>query len=159
VVKTRIHSDYNHEKVLFTGKDLAICNFGGDPTRSFSERRLKRSPLRDVASMINSFNYAAYTGLLLNNQIRKEDIPKLTPFAQMWIQYVSGLFMKSYLETVKGSAFIPEDKQDLSILLQTFLLEKAIFDLNHELNERPDWVMVPIRIIKSILTETTAEVV
>jgi len=159
VVKTRIHGDYNHEKVLFTGKDLAICNFGGDPTRSFSERRLKRSPLRDVASMINSFNYAAYTGLLLNNQIRKEDIPKLTPFAQMWIQYVSGLFMKSYLETVKGSAFIPEDKQDLSILLQTFLLEKAIFDLNHELNERPDWVMVPIRIIKSILTETTAEVV
>lgn len=159
VVKTRIHGDYSLEKVLFTGKDLAISNFGGDPTRSFSERRLKRSPLRDVASMIHSFNYAAYKGLLLNNHIRKEDIPKLTPFAEMWIQYVSGLFMKSYLETVKGSSFIPDDKQDLSILLQTFLLEKAIFDLNHELNERPDWVMVPIRIIKSILTDTTVEAV
>jgi maltose alpha-D-glucosyltransferase/alpha-amylase len=153
VVKIRIHGDYNLEKVLFSGKDVVITEFGGNPLRSFSERRLKRSPLRDVAGMIHSFNYAAYAGLLLSNQIRKEDIPKLTPLAELWIQNVSGLFMNAYLETVQGSAFIPDDAHDLGVLLQTFLLEKAIFDLNHELNDRPDWAMVPLRIIKSILGE------
>jgi maltose alpha-D-glucosyltransferase / alpha-amylase len=158
VVKIRIHGNYDLSHVLFTGKDMAICDFGGDPMRSFSERRLKRSPLRDVASMIHSFNYAAYAGLLLNNQIRKEDISKLTPFAEMWIQYVSGLFMQSYLDTVQSSDFIPDDQHDLGVLLQTYLLEKAIFDLNHELKERPDWVMVPLRIIKAMLSDTSVEV-
>ena len=153
VVKIRIHGDYNLEKVLFSGKDVTITDFGGDPLRSFSERRLKRSPLRDVAGMIHSFNYAAYAGLLLSNQIRKEDISKLTPLAELWIQNVSGLFMSAYLEAVQGSAFIPDNEHDLGILLQTYLLEKAIFDLNHELNDRPDWAMVPLRIIKSILGE------
>ncbi|TDB59147.1 maltose alpha-D-glucosyltransferase [Arundinibacter roseus] len=157
VVKIRIHGNYQLEQVLFTGKDLAICNFGGSPERSFSERRLKRSPLRDVAGMIHSFNYAAYAGLLLNNQIRPEDIARLTPFAEMWIQQVSGLFMESYLKTVEGSAFIPKQEEDLSMLLQTFLLEKALSDLNQELTSRPDWVMVSLRVILSMLSETTVE--
>jgi maltose alpha-D-glucosyltransferase/alpha-amylase len=69
---------------LFTGKDFIITDFEGEPARSYSERRLKRSPLRDVAGMIRSFHYAAYGGLLLDNQIRKEDINHLVPYAEQW---------------------------------------------------------------------------
>jgi maltose alpha-D-glucosyltransferase/alpha-amylase len=154
VVKIRIHGDYHLGQVLFTGKDFIITDFEGEPARSYSERRLKRSPLRDVAGMIRSFHYAAYGGLFLNDQMRKEDIIKLTPFAEQWYHYMSGFFMKAYLDTVKGSAFIPNNKEDLDILMTTFLLEKAIYEVNYELNNRPDWLIIPLRGIKAIMEKT-----
>jgi maltose alpha-D-glucosyltransferase / alpha-amylase len=151
VVKIRIHGDYHLGQVLFTGKDFIITDFEGEPARSYSERRLKRSPLRDVAGMIRSFHYAAYGGLFLNDQIRKEEIIKLTPYAEQWYHYMSGFFMKAYLETVRGSTFIPNNKEDLDILMTTFLLEKAIYEVNYELNNRPDWLIIPLRGIKAIM--------
>lgn len=153
--KIRIHGDYHLGQALFTGKDFIILDFEGEPARSYSERRLKRSPLRDVAGMIRSFHYAAYGSLLLNGQLRKEDINKLTPFAEQWYQYVSGFFIRAYLETTteKGS-FIPKEKEDFELLLQTYLLEKAIYELNYELNNRPDWVMIPLRGIKALVSKT-----
>ena len=154
VVKTRIHGDYHLGQALFTGKDFVILDFEGEPARSYSERRLKRSPLRDVAGMIRSFHYAAYGSLFLNNHIRKDDIDKLIPFIEQWYHYMSGFFMQSYLETVQGSTFIPDNKEDLSILLRTYLLEKAIYELNYELNNRPDWVIIPIRGIKKIMEDS-----
>ncbi len=150
-VKIRIHGDYTLDNVLFTGNDLAICEFGGNPYRSFSERRLRRSPLRDVADMLLSLHYAAYASLLFNDQVGDDDIAKLTPPTERWIQAASGVFLDAYLSTVKGSAFIPDDENDLHVLLQTYLLEKAIFELNHELDERPDWATVPLRVINSLL--------
>jgi maltose alpha-D-glucosyltransferase / alpha-amylase len=151
VVKIRIHGDFHLGQVLFTGKDFVITDFEGEPARSYSERRLKRSPLRDVAGMIRSFHYAAYGGLFLDNQIRDEDISKLIPYAEQWYHYMSGFFMKAYLETVKGSAFIPKSKEDMNTLMTTFLLEKAIYELNYELNNRPNWVIIPLRGIKSLI--------
>jgi len=151
VVKIRIHGDYHLGQVLFTGKDFVITDFEGEPARSYSERRLKRSPLRDVAGMIRSFHYAAYASLFLDNQIRKEDFARLIPFVEQWYHYISNFFMKAYLDTVKGSAFIPKDKEDLNTLMTTFLLEKAIYELNYELNNRPDWVIIPLRGIKAIM--------
>src|SRR5690606_26250641 len=134
VVKIRIHGDYHLGQVLYTGKDFVITDFEGEPARSFSERRLKRSALRDVAGMIRSFHYAAYGSLFLDNQIRKEDYPRLMPFVDQWYHYMSGFFMSAYIDTVKGSAFIPQEKSDLEILMTTFLLEKAVYELNYELN-------------------------
>lgn len=151
VFKIRNHGDFHLGQVLFTGKDFVILDFEGEPARSFSERRLKRSPLRDVAGMIRSFHYAAYSGLILNDQYSKEDINTLTPWAEQWYHYMSGFYMNAYLGTVKGKGFIPADKEDLGILLETFLLEKAIYELNYELNNRPDWVMIPLRGIKAIM--------
>jgi maltose alpha-D-glucosyltransferase/alpha-amylase len=113
--------------------------------------------LRDVAGMIRSFHYAAYASLFHDNQIRKEDIPMLRPFAEQWYHYMSGFFMKSYLETVKGYAFIPKNKEDLDVLMTTFLMEKAIYELNYELNNRPDWVIIPLRGIKALIKETLPE--
>ncbi len=152
-VKTRIHGDYHLGQVLFTGKDFVILDFEGEPARSYSERRLKRSPLRDVAGMLRSFHYAAYGALFLNEQIREMDREKLLPFAEQWYHYISSFFMDAYLQTVKGSSFIPEDKDDLAIMLETYLLEKAIYELNYELNNRPDWVIIPLRGIKSIMAK------
>jgi maltose alpha-D-glucosyltransferase/alpha-amylase len=154
VVKIRIHGDYHLGQVLFTGKDFYMTDFEGEPARTYSERRLKRSPLRDVAGMIRSFHYAAYGGLLLDNQIRKEDINRLAPYAEQWYHYMSGFFMKAYLETVKGSGFIPKSKEDMNTLMTTFLLEKAVYELNYELNNRPDWVVIPLRGIKELVTNT-----
>jgi maltose alpha-D-glucosyltransferase/alpha-amylase len=157
VVKIRIHGDYHLGQVLFTGKDFVILDFEGEPARSYSERRLKRSPLRDVAGMVRSFHYAAYSGLFLNDQVRKEDMKKLLPFAEQWYHYMSGFFMQAYLDTVKGSDFIPRDKEDLDIMLQTYILEKAIYELGYELNSRPDWVIIPLRGIKAIMSKSRVD--
>jgi maltose alpha-D-glucosyltransferase/alpha-amylase len=157
VVKIRIHGDYHLGQVLFTGKDFVITDFEGEPARSYSERRLKRSPLRDVAGMIRSFHYAAYGSLFLDNQIRKEDFAKLMPYVEQWYHYISGIFMDAYLETVQGQPFIPASKEDLEILMTTFLLEKAVYELNYELNNRPDWVVIPLRGIKALVKKNIME--
>jgi len=156
-VKIRIHGDYHLGQVLFTGKDFIILDFEGEPARSYSERRLKRSPLRDVAGMIRSFHYAAYGSLFLNENIHPDERARLIPFAEQWYQYMSGFFMHAYMETVKGSPFIPEQREDLDILLQTYILEKAIYELNYELNNRPNWVVIPLRGIKTIMASVKTE--
>jgi maltose alpha-D-glucosyltransferase/alpha-amylase len=136
---------------LFTGKDFLILDFEGEPARGYTERRLKHSALRDVAGMIRSFHYAAYGSLFLDNQIREEDIGKLIPYVEQWYHYMSGFFMRAYLKKVDGSAFVPKSSDDLHILMQTFLLQKAVYELNYEINNRPTWVLVPLRGIKSII--------
>jgi maltose alpha-D-glucosyltransferase/alpha-amylase len=157
VVKTRIHGDYHLGQVLFTGKDFIILDFEGEPARSYSERRLKRSPLRDVAGMIRSLHYAAYGALFLNDQVRKEELQLLLPYAEQWYHYMSGFFMQAYLQTVAGSNFIPKEKDDLDVLLQTYILEKAVYEVNYELNNRPNWLIIPIRGIKAILAKAKNE--
>ncbi|MDB5246730.1 MAG: treS [Segetibacter sp.] len=151
VIKIRIHGNYNLEQVLFTGKDVVITDFGGDPVRSFSDRRLKRSPLRDVASMVRSFRNVAFDGFSKTTQVQKEEIPNLIPFARLWAHYMVGFFMKAYLETVKETSFMPADKADLQMMLETYMLEKSLLDLNYELSNKPERAVVPIRVIKSIL--------
>ena len=150
-MKIRNHGDYHLGQVLFTGKDFVILDFEGEPARSFRERRLKRSPLRDVAGMIRSFHYAAYTVLIKNEQYSVEDVEILKPWADNWYHNMAGFFMKAYLDTVGDKGFIPDNPEDLTGLMETYLLEKSIYELNYELNNRPDWVIIPIRGIKSIL--------
>jgi maltose alpha-D-glucosyltransferase/alpha-amylase len=152
ITKIRIHGFFNLEQVLFTGKDIAIPYLGGDPYRTFSERRIKRSPLRDVASMIRSFHYAAQS-TLKNDHFSKEDLEKLSPYYKLWTHYASNFFMHSYLERVAEMSFVPKDKADLAILLRVYLIEIAIHSLNYELNNRPDWVIVPLRLIRWVMKD------
>ncbi|MCC9138382.1 maltose alpha-D-glucosyltransferase [Pontibacter silvestris] len=149
--KIRNHGDYHLGQVLFTGKDFYIIDFEGEPARSFSERRLKRSALRDVAGMIRSFHYAAYNALFLQAGLRKEDTEYLEQWAEQWYHYASGFFMHTYLGKTRGTGIVPASEEDFEILMQTFLLEKAIYELGYELNNRPDWVLIPIRGIKYIM--------
>ncbi|WP_297817392.1 maltose alpha-D-glucosyltransferase [Segetibacter sp.] len=151
VIKIRIHGNFHLGQVFSTGKDVVITDFGGDPIRSFSDRRLKRSPLRDVAAMIRSIRNVAFEGFLKTTHVEKDNVNSLLPFARLWAHYMVGFFMKAYLETVKDSSFIPRDKQDFQMMVETYMLEKALYDLNYELKNRPDWVIIPVRTIKSII--------
>jgi len=150
LMKIRIHGDYHLGQILFTGKDLVILDFEGEPAKRYSERRLKFSALRDVAGIIRSFNYAGYGSLFLEGQARREDIEMLEPYAELWSHYMAGFFMEAYLEKVKGTLLIPDNKEDLKILLDVFLLSKVFYELNYELNNRPDWVLIPIKGILNI---------
>ncbi|MDH4231639.1 MAG: maltose alpha-D-glucosyltransferase [Nitrospirota bacterium] len=150
-VKIRYHGDYHLGQVLFTGNDFVIIDFEGEPARTLSERRLKRSPIRDVAGMIRSFHYAAYNSLLKQTSVRAEDISLLERWSDIWYCYVSGIFLSSYMQTVQNAPFIPLEQKETEILLESFLLEKAVYELGYELNNRPDWVIIPIRGIKRIL--------
>ncbi|MFH1646230.1 MAG: maltose alpha-D-glucosyltransferase [Chloroflexota bacterium] len=146
--RIRCHGDYHLGQVLFTGKDFVIIDFEGEPARSLSERRLKRSPLRDVAGMIRSFHYAAHTALLKQApQLPKpEDIlPLLEHWAQYWYVWVSVDFLNTYLDIIGQTGLLPEDPDQLKTLLDAFLLDKAIYEVGYELNNRPDWVKVPLQ--------------
>jgi maltose alpha-D-glucosyltransferase / alpha-amylase len=148
--KIRIHGDYHLGNLLSTGKDFVILDFEGEPARPLSERKLKRSALRDVAGMMRSFQYAAYSGLWRPN-MRAEDVPFLERWADLWYRQMSSVFLQSYLKTTAGAIFVPQNADDLQILLEAYLLDKAVYEIGYELNNRPDWVVIPIRGIKHIL--------
>ena len=149
--KIRIHGNLHLQQVLLTGKDVALHDFGGNPYRDYSERRLKRSPLRDVASMIRSYYYVAHRGFFATTQVSKEHARRLLPFAGAWAHYMSSFFLNAYLEGTHQSFFLPKEKQDLVLMLRTYLLEGAIHDLNFELNHRPEYVVVPLQLLHAVM--------
>jgi maltose alpha-D-glucosyltransferase/alpha-amylase len=145
--RQRIHGDYHLGQVLYTGKDYVIIDFEGEPARPLTERRIKRSPIRDVAAMLRSFHYAAYTSLfghLGSAVVRPEDLAVLEPWAKLWNVWVSSTFLKAYLEHAMPAGFLPTDREGLNILLNIYLLEKALYELAYELNNRPDWIRIPL---------------
>lgn len=144
-VKTRIHGDYHLGQVLFNGRDFFIIDFEGEPMLSISERRLKRTPFKDVAGMIRSFHYAAYGQLLLNPNYRKEDMPLLEQWARQWFHYVSRFYLTAYLDRAAGQAFVPADEAEMRLLLRNYTLEKAIYEVGYEMNARPDWLRIPVK--------------
>ncbi|PYK29487.1 MAG: maltose alpha-D-glucosyltransferase [Verrucomicrobia bacterium] len=148
--KIRIHGDYHLGQVLNTGRDFVILDFEGEPARPMSERKLKRSALRDVAGMMRSFQYAAYSALW-QPAMRAEDVPFLERWADIWYRQMSSLFLQKYLDITTGATFVPQNAEDFQILLEAYLLDKAVYEIGYELNNRPDWVVIPIRGIKHIL--------
>ena len=148
--KIRIHGDYHLGQVLWTGKDFVILDFEGEPARPLSDRKLKRSPLRDVAGMMRSFQYAAYSALW-QPAMRVEDVPFLERWADLWYRQMSSVFLESYLATTADALFVPQNSDDLQVMLEAYLLDKAVYEIGYELNNRPDWVVIPIRGIKHIL--------
>ncbi|MBX2901628.1 MAG: maltose alpha-D-glucosyltransferase [Cyclobacteriaceae bacterium] len=141
-IKTRIHGDYHLGQVLFTGKDFIIIDFEGEPGFSFSERRLKKNPMKDVAGMMRSFHYAAFGKILLNENYREKDIEFLEQWAEQWQHYVSRFYLGAYLERLGMRSELTHEDE---VLLRTYLIEKAIYELGYELNGRPDWVNIPLR--------------
>lgn len=147
--KIRTHGDYHLGQVLWTGKDFVIIDFEGEPARSFSERRLKRSPLRDVSGMIRSFHYAAYSSIIEPEFRQQQKEGHLEKWADAWYLYITRIFLNGYINKVGEAGFIPQEHGDFKILMETFLLEKAVYELNYELNNRPNWVLIPLRGIKN----------
>jgi maltose alpha-D-glucosyltransferase/alpha-amylase len=141
-LKTRIHGDYHLGQVLFTGKDFVIIDFEGEPGFSFSERRLKKNPLKDVAGMMRSIHYAAFGKILLNENYRERDLEFLETWAEQWQHYVSRFYLGAYMERMGMGTNLSYEND---VLIRTFLVEKAIYELGYELNGRPDWVIIPLR--------------
>jgi maltose alpha-D-glucosyltransferase / alpha-amylase len=142
--RIRCHGDYHLGQVLVSEGDVIILDFEGEPARPLAERRSKCSPLRDVAGMLRSFSYAALTGLAAATGPRPEEYERLRPWADVWETWVSAAFMRAYLAAVKGAAFVPSEDEELDLLLQAFVLDKAFYELAYELNNRPDWVHIPL---------------
>lgn len=141
-IKTRIHGDYHLGQVLFTGKDFIIIDFEGEPGFSFSERRLKKSPYKDVAGMMRSFHYAAYGKILLNENYREQDMQFLESWAEQWQHYVSRFYLGAYMEKMGLGTNLPYEDD---VLIRTYLIEKAVYELGYELNGRPEWTAIPLR--------------
>ncbi len=147
-LRTRIHGDYHLGQVLHTGKDFVIIDFEGEPARPIAERRLKRSPLRDVAGMLRSFHCAAHFALLSPGgagALTPEAGRSLLPWAQFWYRWVGAAFLGAYLEAASTGAFLPRTSAETRVLIDAFLLEKAIYEIGYELNNRPDWVRIPLQ--------------
>ena len=149
-MRIRVHGDYHLGQLLFTGKDFVVIDFEGEPAHPISQRRIKRSALRDVAGMLRSFHYAG-TSALKNLALRPDDRLSLRPWGRFWGIWVCVEFLKSYLATAEGGPFLPKTREELEALLYFYLLEKALYELQYELNNRPDWVQVPLLGIRAIL--------
>jgi len=152
--RIRAHGDYHLGQVLWTGKDFMIIDFEGEPARSLGERRIKRSPLRDVAGMIRSFHYAAFSGLIGQTSgfsLRPEDRAAMEPWLGVWYRWVSAAFLAEYWDASADGGFLPGGRDEPQVLLDVFLLEKALYELSYEINNRPDWIDIPLRGIHELL--------
>ena len=145
--RIRCHGDYRLERLFYTGKDFMVRDFEGDPGQHLSQRRLKRSPLRDVTSMIRSFHHAAaeaLSGRVGAAGVRTEDRPVLEPWARFWQTWVSVAFLESYLAAAAGAAFLPGSREELSVLFDASLVETLLAELRHDLLQRPERARWPL---------------
>jgi len=148
-MRMRTHGDYHLEQVLYTGKDFVIIDFDGPPTETLADRRRKHLCLHDVAGMIRSFHYAALTALLEGTVVRVEDRSIATPWADVWYRWVSAAFLRSYLATTAGTAFVPAP-EDLPIILDAQVLQKAFYELRDELERCAETTAIPMASIVEI---------
>jgi maltose alpha-D-glucosyltransferase/alpha-amylase len=151
--KTRVHGDYHLGQVLWADGDYYLIDFEGEPVRPVAERRAKASPVRDVAGMLRSYHYAAYAGLFEYARDRPADFARLRPWADLWAQWVSAAFLRAYLAAADGAAFVPADPAAFAGLLDRYTLAKALYELAYELNNRPDWVRIPLGGVLALLGE------
>jgi maltose alpha-D-glucosyltransferase/alpha-amylase len=142
--KIRIHGDYHLGRVLRSDTDFVVVDFGGDPTRPIAERRAKHSALKDVATMLRSFSYVARFGLMTHTARRPGGEERLLPWARLWERSVLAAFLGKYRRTVGDAAFLPTDPAEFADLLDAFVIEQLVRELRHELDNRPQWLGVPL---------------
>jgi maltose alpha-D-glucosyltransferase/alpha-amylase len=147
VSKIRHHGDYHLGQTLKTADGFVILDFEGEPARPLAERRAKHCVLRDVGGMLRSFNYAAWTGALDFASSRHLDIALLEPWAETWERLAGDAFMEGYLETAPPGqvSFLPGSRSSVEHIVSIFQLDKAIYEVLYELNNRPDWLHLPLR--------------
>ena len=144
--KIRIHGDYHLGQVLYTGNDVAIIDFEGEPLMPLSERKLKKSPLQDVAGMIRSFHYASVWGYELYKQFRGGDSADIQSYSNHWYEIIQTTFTKSYFDTMMqmNTHIVPNNWEDFQKLLYAHLIQKAVYELSYEIQNRPDKILIPL---------------
>jgi len=153
-MRIHCHGDYHLGQILFTGKDFFILNFEGDPTRPVTERRIKRSALWDVAGMLRSFHYAAYSALFAHETqgyVERQNYPALENTVRLWHTWVCAAFLGAYLDVARAGRYLPESGDELRTLISCYLMEKAVDELGYELENRPEWVDIPVKGILELL--------
>jgi maltose alpha-D-glucosyltransferase/alpha-amylase len=115
---------------------------------------MKQSPLKDVAGMLRSFGYAAFAALFAHTASRPSSFEALVPWATAWETWTTGAFLRSYFDTVRQALFIPRETSQRDELLRFFVLDKALYELNYELNNRPEWLRIPLAGIMGILRQS-----
>jgi maltose alpha-D-glucosyltransferase/alpha-amylase len=151
--RIRVHGDYHLGQVLRTEEDFVILDFEGEPARSIAERRDKQSPLKDVAGMVRSFGYAAYAALFAFAVHAPDDYAPLEPWADTWERWAADAFLNGYMATAGDTPLLPRDSSDRTVLLDAFTLDKALYELAYELNNRPEWVRIPLVGIRKLVDD------
>jgi maltose alpha-D-glucosyltransferase/alpha-amylase len=150
---TRVHGDFHLGQLLWSKGDCIFLDFEGEPARPLAERRMKHSPLKDIAGMMRSFSYASHAALYAWTQSRPQDFDRLEPWARVWAHWASTAFLNAWKEAAGTSSFVPKDRSTFDRLLRAFLLEKACYEIQYEINNRPDWVRIPLVGILSLVEE------
>ena len=149
--KTRIHGDYHLGQVLVAKNDFYIIDFEGEPARTLQERREKLSPFKDVAGMLRSFEYAEWAALFAIAEHEADSVGKLLPFATAWRKCAQQAFLKSYFDTIGDAPSCPKNRAQADRLLNFFTLEKALYEICYEANNRPTWLRIPITGLQTVL--------
>ncbi len=145
--RIRIHGDLHLGQVLWTGRDFVFIDFEGEPARALGERRIKRTPLVDLAGLVRSFDYARAASLVELEErglLSEHDRPHAEAWAQWWSRTMTDTFVSSYFEAMDGSDLLPPDPADRADLLRLCLIEKAMYEVRYELDSRPDWARFPL---------------
>ncbi|XDA98982.1 maltose alpha-D-glucosyltransferase [Sulfitobacter sp. LCG007] len=141
---TRIHGDYHLGQVLVVQTDVRIIDFEGEPARDLDSRRAKASPLRDVAGMLRSFDYALWSTIRRRIEFGA-DAETTADGVETWRAATQGAFLSAYRETIGGASIHPSDPQLEQALLDLFLIQKAAYEVGYEMQMRPDWIEIPLR--------------
>src|SRR5262249_61882049 len=137
VLRGRIHGNLHLAQVLFTGKDFVIIDFEGLRGKPVSERRRKRGLLRDVAVLLRSYHYAAFTAIVEGEGVRESDRPLAEVWGLSWDRWVASAFLEGYLASAGPDApFLPRDRRQLGPILSAFALQRALTELEFELEGR-----------------------
>jgi maltose alpha-D-glucosyltransferase / alpha-amylase len=153
-LRIRHHGDYHLGQVLYTGQDFMIVDFEGEPARPLTERRAKALAMRDVAGMLRSFQYAAYAALFGQvSGVSPESVAshRVEHWSAFWTAWIGAAFLRAYLDRARPFAFVSPQPAARRLALDALLLQKAVYEVNYELNNRPDWVRIPLRGILNLV--------
>ncbi|MGO4911827.1 trehalose synthase [Leeuwenhoekiella sp. W20_SRS_FM14] len=155
--RIRIHGDYHLGQILVQGHDFYIIDFEGEPESTIRDRKVKQPPIKDIAGIFRSFNYAIYATIFNNENELDFSQEALFKIADVLYSHIVGVFLKTYITEVQTANLNIGYIKEIEFLLQYCLLEKAVYELGYELNARPTWAIIPLKGISNILNQQNYE--
>ncbi|WP_018622656.1 putative maltokinase [Spirosoma luteum] len=152
-LRIRIHGDYHLGQVLATSTDFVMIDFEGEPESTITERKIKHSPLKDVAGMIRSYHYAVSSKLFNSSETEGLDARHLERVSDRWFSLIRSTFLDAYLDVFGAPHPLFKNNTEINFLLLIYLLEKAVYELGYEISYRPSWVKIPLKGILNVIRE------
>src|SRR5690606_363128 len=150
-MSTRYHGDLHLGQALLTAADWVIVDLEGEPGRDFDERREKAPPLKDVAGMLRSFDYARGVAARSVGAEREIDRAELDKLLDAWLSATREAFLDEYRYAMEGCASCPPDPEDVETLLELGMLQKLLYEVRYELRNRPDWLALPLNALNALV--------